>query len=226
MGAQGIHDGHRERMREKFLESGPDSFQDHELLELLLFYALPRINTNEIAHALLKQFGGTLYGVLSAPVSELAKVPRMGVSSAVLLHLVFPLFRRAQISDQNETVLDTSDRLGTFFLRRFLGQPNEILYQICLDAKGKILNCKKLCEGDMESVHINTRMVVENALRSNATMVALAHNHPSGMALPSQSDIEATRQIQEGLAAINIHLADHIIVAGESYVSMRQEGLL
>ena len=220
------HSGHRERKRRQFRHHGIDAFADHEVLELLLYYAIPRRDTNPVAHALMDRFG-SLNAVLSAPVEELERVPGVGESAALLLKLVPQVYRRARTSiSKNEVVLDTSERIGEFFVEQFVAQTEEVMYQLCLDAKGRLLSCRKVCEGDISSVGLNLRKIVENAILCNAVMVALAHNHPSGVALPSHEDKIATLQVKEALEAVHVRLADHIIVADDDYVSLRQEGLL
>lgn len=222
----GIHDGHREKMRRRFLETGLEGFADHEALELLLYYAIPRQDTNPIAHALMDRFG-SLHAVLSAPAEELERVEGMGPGAATLLKLVPQVYRRARLSiSAGEVVLDTTERIGEFFVEQFVAQPTEVMYQLCLDAKGRLLSCRKVCEGDAAALGLNLRKIVENAILSNAVLVALAHNHPSGVALPSHEDKVATLQIRDALEAVNVTLADHIIVADDDYVSLRQEGLL
>lgn len=221
-----IHDGHRQRKRDQFRQHGLDSFADHEVLELLLFYAIPRRDTNPIAHELIHRFG-SLEQVLAAPAEELATVPGMGESAATLLKLVPQVTRRARAATvARERVLDTSERIGAFFVEQFVAEPTEIMYQLCLDAKGRMLGCHRVSEGDASSVNLNMRRIVETALRSNAVLVALAHNHPSGVAFPSQEDKVATRMVQEALETIGIRLVDHIIVADDDFISMRQAEMM
>ncbi len=221
----GVHDGHRQRKRDQFLAHGLDSMAEHEALELLLYYAIPRRDTNPIAHELIDRFG-SLAGVLAAPWEELAKVPGVGPSAAALIAMVPQLYRRARASAVNEMILDSVERIGAFFREQFTAQNREVLYQLCLDAKGRMLCCKTICEGDVGGVTFNVRKIVENALLYNAVMVALAHNHPSGFAVPSDSDIAATREVRDALAAVHVELVDHIIVADDDYVSLRHTGLL
>ncbi len=221
----GVHDGHRQRKRDQFLAHGLDSMAEHEALELLLYYAIPRRDTNPIAHELIDRFG-SLAGVLAAPWEELAKVPGVGPSAAALIAMVPQLYRRARASAVNEMILDSVERIGAFFREQFTAQNREVLYQLCLDAKGRMLCCKMICEGDVGGVTFNVRKIVENALLYNAVMVALAHNHPSGFAVPSDSDIAATREVRDALAAVHVELVDHIIVADDDYVSLRHTGLL
>lgn len=222
----GIHDGHRQRKREQFIRHGLDAFADHEVLELLLYYAIPRQDTNTIAHALITRFG-SLEKVLAAPAEELEKIPGIGRNAAVLLCLVPEVVRRARLSSAaGETVLDTSERIGTYFVELFTAQSREVMYQLCLDAKGRLLCCCKLSEGDASSVGLNLRRLVENALRSGAVLVALAHNHPSGLPFPSPEDRAATIQARDALDTMGIRLVDHIIVADDDFISMRQSGML
>ena len=222
----GTHDGHRERKRRQFREHGIDAFADHEVLELLLYYAIPRRDVNPIAHALIERFGN-LEAVLAAPLEELELVPGMGPGAATLIKLVPQVTRRARISAAaHEKVLDTTERIGAFFLEQFVAQTQEVVYQLCLDANGRMICCRKVSEGDVAGVGLNLRRIVENALRCNAVLVALAHNHPSGVALPSHEDEIATIQIRDALAAVDVRLVDHIIVADDDYVSLRHEGLL
>lgn len=220
----GIHEGHRARMKKKLLENGERSLADHELLEVLLYYAIPRRDTNELAHRLLKQFG-SLQGVLSAPVQELACVSGVGQQAALLLGMVPMLCRRAA-QREKEQILNSVDACGAYFTELLGSSRREMLWQVCLDGKGKVLSSRCLAEGDVSMAAVSVRQVVEYALRAGAVGVVLAHNHPSGVALPSQQDVLVTRQLQEALAPLQIRLADHIVVADGDYVSMAESGLL
>ena len=220
------HKDHRQRKRDQFYHYSSDAFADHELLELLLFYAIPRKDVNPLAHTLMAEFG-SLEAVFAAPIEALESVDGIGRSAAVLLKMVPHIMRRAQISStQNEVALDTVERIGDFFLKLFLAESNEVMYQLCLDAKGRKLTCRKVAEGDPSCISINTRAIVQNALKCNAVMVAIAHNHPSGVAFPSHADKIATQQIRDALSAVNVALIDHIVVANDDYISFRNDGLL
>ena len=222
----GIHDGHREKMRQRFLKSGLDAFADHEALELLLYYAIPRRDTNPIAHALMERYG-SLSAVLAAPVEDLKKVEGVGESAAILLKLAPQLYRKAKMSDaEQETILSSVERVGAYLLERFAGEKNEVVYQLCLDRKGKLLACKKLGEGGVASADLDIRRLVENALLTGASSVVLAHNHPSGVALPSRDDYAATDRAKTALAVVGVALADHIIVADGDFVSMADSGYI
>ena len=222
----GIHDGHREKKRQQFLQHGLDSFADHEVLELLLFYAIPRKDTNPIAHALMDRFG-SLDAVLSAPVEELCRVNGVGPAAAALLKLTPQVYRRARMAAaERERVLNSSQRAGDYLLELFTGETAEVLYELCLDRKGKLLACRRVGEGGVSSINVDLRKIVENALLTGASGVILSHNHPSGIALPSADDCAATVRVKEALKTVGLVLVDHIVVADGDYVSMADSGQL
>lgn len=222
----GIHSGHREKMRTRFLGSGLDSFAEHEALELLLFYAIPRRDTNPTAHALMDRFG-TLANVFSASVDDLQSVEGIGESAAILIRLVSLLHQKAAMpSGRRPVIISSTEAAGKYLLHHFASEHSEAAYELCLDRKGKLLACKRLGSGSDISVNLDIRQLVENAIRSSASAVVLAHNHPSGVALPSPSDYAATERIKTALDALGIDLADHIIVADGDFVSLRESGFL
>ena len=139
----GIHDGHREKMRRRFAQTGLSGFADHEALELLLFYAIPRRDTNPLAHRLLERYG-SLEGVFTAPAEDLEKVEGMGESAALLLRLVPLLAEKSRERTDGPVILNSTERAGEYLLRRFDGKKNELVYELCLDRKGKLLACKLL----------------------------------------------------------------------------------
>lgn len=219
----GIHDGHREKMRRRFLETGLAGFADHEALEFLLFYAIPRRDTNALAHQLLERYG-SLEMVLSAPVEDLQKVEGMGESAALLLRLVPMLTERSRRKEDAPVILNSTERAGNYMLCRFDGKKNELVYELCLDRKGKLLASKLLTEGDVNGAELNIRKLVGNALLTNASAVILSHNHPSGVALPSGEDFATTDRVRTALESVGVQLVDHIIVADGDFVSMRDSG--
>ena len=220
------HGGHRERLRERFLTEGLDNFEEHNILELLLFYALPRRDTNELAHSLIERFG-SLAGVLDAMPVDLCQEIGVSKSTAALLSLMPALFRRYQLSGTKRgACLNSTEKMGAYLLPLFTGLRNEVVYLVCLDSKCKPLYCRQLHEGTVNAALINTRKVVEAALSHNATGVVLAHNHLSGVATPSAEDEKTTRRMQTALDAVGVRLLDHVIVAGEDYVSLAQRGLI
>ena len=217
-----IHDGHRQRLKRRFLEEGLDNFSDIQVLELLLFYCIPRKDTNPIAHELLARFG-SLSQVLEAPVEELSKVSGISENAATLLHLTTAVGRYYLVDRSSRIeVLNTIEGCARYLLPFFFGRRNETVFLLCLDAKCKVLCCREVGEGSVNSASISVRKIVETALGVNATTVVLAHNHPSGIAVPSGDDIQTTRRVAMALSAVDIHLADHIVVADEDFVSMVQ----
>ena len=219
-----IHDGHRQRLKERFLQGGLDNFTDVQVLELVLFYCIPRKDTNPIAHALLDHFG-SLSQVLEASVEELQKVPGIGENTAIYLTMLTQVGRYYLVDrSQREVILPTIDKCGAYLVPYFFGRSVETVYLLCLDAKCKVLCCREIGQGSVNSAGISVRKIVEVALGANATTVVLAHNHPSGLALPSAEDIQTTRRVAAALSAVEVHLADHIVVADGDYVSMVQSG--
>ncbi len=219
-----IHDGHRARMKQRFRQEGLDNFSEVQVLELLLFYAIPRQDTNVIAHSLLAHFG-TLSQVLEAPAAELEKVPGIGENAATLLSLATAVGRYYLVNrSTQQVILSTIEKCGEYMVPFFFGRRNETVFMLCLDAKCKVLCCKEMGEGSVNSANVPIRRIVEIALGANATTVVLAHNHPSGLALPSCDDIQTTRKVAAALGTVDIHLADHIVVADGDYVSMIQSG--
>lgn len=219
-----VHDGHRARLRRQLLDGGLDSFSDVQALELLLGFVIARKDVNPLAHALLDRFG-SLSGVLDAPAGELMKVPGIGENTAVMLSVMPQLMRRYTIGkNKTGTILNTTTKAGSYLLPFFFGAKDEQVYLLCLDAKCKVLDCRKLFTGSVNTVGVSVRRIVEEALRRNATSVILAHNHTSGIALPSREDEETTNMVQAALEAVGIRLADHMVMVEDDFVSMADSG--
>ena len=220
----GMHDGHRQRMKERFLKEGLDNFDEIQVLEFLLFYCIPQGDTNPLAHRLLDQFG-SLAQVLEAPISELRKVDGIGPHTATMMHLITSLSRYYMVNHYaHNNILDTTESCGQYLIPYFFGRRNETVFLLCLDAKCKMLCCKEIGEGSVNSAGVPVRRIVETALNANATTVVLAHNHPSGVALPSSEDVQTTHRVAAALDTVDIILADHIIVADDDFVSLLQSG--
>lgn len=219
------HAGHRKRMRERFMKNGLDDFEKHNILELLLYHSLPQCDTNEIAHRLIDTFG-SFSGVFDASIEDLKKVKGIAENSAVLIKLI-PAVGKAYLIDKSSigTQVKTTTDSGDFLLPKFFGETSEMVFLLCLDNKNKVLGCPLICRGDVVSANFTPRKVVEEAIKVGATSVILAHNHPRGLALPSNDDICTTDQLFDTLRRVNIKLLDHIIVAGEEYVSLADSGL-
>lgn len=221
----GLHDGHRQRRKESFLATGLAGMADHEVLELLLFYAIPRRDTNAVAHRLITEFG-SLDNVVRAAPEELQRVPGVGENAAVLLRLLGELHDRLNAPDPPSRIVDNSEAAGAYFLDVLKNYRREVLYAMCMDRKGKVLDCRCLTIGNFSEIDVNVRSVVSYVLRWGGDILVLAHNHPSGIALPSQADQTFTRQLETMLQGIGVRLMDHIIVADGDYVSMAQSGIL
>ena len=221
-----MHDGHRQRMKRRYLQSSLDSFDDLAILEFLLYYAIPRRDTNPIAHRLLDRYG-SLASVLEAPREDLQKVEGIGESAAILLSLIPAVARRHMIERSRiGEILDTTAKCGEYLAPRFFGERDEVVWLLCLDAKLMPLDCRLLFRGSVNAAGVSVRKIVETALACNATSVVLAHNHTSGLALPSREDEATTVRLRTALDSVGIRLADHIIVAGDDFFSLADSGLL
>lgn len=214
--------GHRQRLKARFLAEGLDNFDEVHVLELLLFYAVPRIDTKPLARALLNRFG-SLALVLEATVPELMAVEGVGENIATYLTLLTATGRYYQTKRSDiPVILDSTEAYGQYLVRQFYGRRNETVFLLCLDAKCKLLCCRKVGEGSVNSANVPIRRMVEIAMGVNATMVILAHNHPSGIAVPSLEDRETTVRLAQALDVMDIVLADHVVVADDDFVSMVQ----
>ncbi|MEO5362810.1 MAG: DNA repair protein RadC [Magnetococcus sp. DMHC-8] len=222
-----IHRGHRERLRRRFLHEGLERFEDHQVLELLLFNALPRQDTNRIAHVLLQRFG-CLSAVLDADTQDLASVPGMGEAAAAFLSLIPPLTRRYLHDSATRTKMPLNDpyRTSRFLIPLMAGRSEEVFYVLCLDNRCQLLFPALISRGTVTDALIHPRQVVETVLRHKSVNVILAHNHPSGMLQASQSDINLTLLLQRILLPMGIRLVDHVIVSGEKTLSMASMGFL
>lgn len=220
-----IHSGHRERLRQRFLTEGLDSFHEINALELLLFYCVPRKDTNDLAHRLLDHFG-SYCNVLNAPYSELKKVDGVSDSIATYLKLQAEAVRYYLVNRQSRgVVVKTTADYGSLLCSYFTGRCNETVFLMCLDAKCKMICCREISEGSVNSAGVSIRKVVDVAISSNATSVVLAHNHPSGVAIPSSDDVKTTMAVSDALAAVDVILVDHIVVCDGDFTSMAQSGL-
>ncbi len=213
---------HRQRVKDRFRSEGLDNFKAVHALELLLFYAVPRIDTKPLARDLLNRFG-SFSQVLEAPEAELMTVHGVGKEIATFLSVINAVGRYYQKSrTERPVILDSTEKYGAYLMDLFYGRRNETVYLLCLDAKCKVRCCCEVGEGDVNCVNVPIRRAVEAALSSNAVSVILAHNHPSGFAIPSREDIETTEQLAQALGAMDIVLADHVIVADDEFVSLVQ----
>lgn len=220
------HTGHRERLRQRFDQNGLNGFAEHEVLELLLTYAIPRVDVNPLAHRLVNRFG-SLAGVLEASAGELKQVPGMGERSAALVSMMLPLLKRYQQAGNREKLrIETYSGLASYCAALFIGSRDEHFYLLCFDAKMQLIRETLMGAGTVDAVHVSPKMVVQEALRANAVSVAVAHNHPSGNPYPSPDDVELTRGIREALALVDVRFIDHVVVGAGTAFSLKRNDLV
>lgn len=218
-----IHTGHRQRMRAKFIQSGLDGFEIHEALELLLYYAVPRKDTNPLAHKIIDNFG-SLSAALDAPIDAL-KECGLSENAAILLKII-PQISRLYLDDKCDSGKAVNlETIGDRLLHKFVGRDYEAVVLLLMDAKRKEVFCGVISKGSVNSCDLYIRKIIENTMIYNASYAVLAHNHPSGVALPSLADIESTKSVAAALSLVGVQLLDHIVVADDDYVSMMQSGL-
>ncbi|MBE6892815.1 MAG: DNA repair protein RadC [Ruminococcaceae bacterium] len=219
------HDGHRKRLKARFIKSGLDDFEPHNVLELLLFYSVPRKDTNPLAHRLINRFG-SLSGVFDAKPEELMKVDGITENTAVLISMV-PQVARKYLEDKAEAknVIGSFFDIGTYLMPKFVGRTVETVMLASLDNKNKIISCSIVAEGESDRANLSKRKIMEEAMRVDATRVILAHNHPRGFAVPSAEDIYLTEEIYSLLKTVGIELVDHIIFAEDDFVSLAASGI-
>lgn len=221
-----MHEEHRKRMREKFLSGGIDSLNPHEILEIILYYSIPRKNTNLIAHRLIGAFG-SLSNVFSADIEDLKNIEGIGESSAVLIKTIDALSDiRQKLRWSEQPVLENHIEMGTYLLDMIGQRDEECFFLLCLDIRGKVISFSELEKGNISSSYVDTRRALECAIRSRAASVVLAHNHPTGTLIPSSSDIEITKNLQKAFEAVEISFTDHFIVGGGGFVSLTEKGYI
>ena len=218
-----VHAGHRERLRNRFLANSLETFEEHEMLELLLFYSIPVKDTNEIAHRLIHRFG-SLSDVFDADYNELCAVQGVGERTATLIKMMPELYRMYEKSKLNDkdVCLNSPQLISEYMSKYFKGLTVERLYVLCLDASGKKISVELISEGTVKSTIMNSRKITETVIRANAANVILLHNHPSGIAAPSSRDVDATMGIVSAMKAVGIKITDHIIIGnGDDFFSFR-----
>ena len=224
--ATDIHVGHRERMRQRFLQEGGEGFHDHELLEMLLYYAVPRGDTNPLAHKMIKEFG-SLPTLAEAEPLNISRLCGVGKNTAILISLQRELSKRCmQARWRDRPVLNSLTHAVEYCTSLMAYKNREFFYVICLDNKRRVINTVQIAEGTVNSATIHPRFVVEAALKLQASAVILTHNHPGGNCKPTFEDIETTTKLGKLLYAIEVQLIDHIIVADGTTFSFLENKLL
>lgn len=224
--AKKIHDGHRKRVKMRYLTEGIDAFEDYQVLEMLLFFCIPMKDTNELAHKMINEYG-SLAGVFEADPRDICR--RCGVSenTAILVSLI-PSLSRKYLKGKwgDKPILNSSTKAGEYAIALFTGRTYEAFYVICLDSQNRVNYAALLHEGTLNEVPVYPRLVVEMVLRHQANSVILAHNHPGGSLNPSNDDIELTKRIKSALEPISVKVVDHIITAGDRYMSFKERDLI
>jgi DNA repair protein RadC len=218
--------GHRERLRERFLRGSDDALPDYELLELLLFFSIPRCDTKPIAKQLLERFG-SLAGTLNAAPEQLADFERMNQQTLALFKALRSLGARLAREDLSEKpILDNWDRLIAYLRACMAHRPIEQFRLLFLDRRNVLIADEVQNQGTIDHTPVYTREVVKRALTLDASAIVMVHNHPSNHPTPSKPDIEMTRQIRDALDKVGILLHDHLIISRRGHTSFRQIGLL
>lgn len=220
------HSGHRARMKKKLAEHGLDVFEPHEVLEILLYYAIPQRNTNDIAKNLIDHFG-SISAVFDASLESLQSAG-LTEHQAMLIKLI-PGISRLYLSDKhlNSKKVININNIADYVIDKFIGyEETENVLLLLLDKKGKEVFCGMIAHGDFDSADISFRNIVSLALNYGATAAFLAHSHPSGWAMPSPNDIYATLALKDALGLVGVKLIDHFIVADHDCVSIAESGLM
>jgi DNA repair protein RadC len=217
---------HRKRLREKFNNAGAEAFHNYELLELLLTFAIPRLDVKPVAKALMKRFS-TLNGVLDATQHELESVHGVGATSAILVRLIKVLFA-AYLEERIEgkDVLSSPGAVVDFARVKLAGLPHEAFMVIYLNVKNRVIDHEVLQEGTVDRAIVYPRQIIKAALTHKAAGLILSHNHPSGDPAPSQEDKHLTRSVIEAARTVEIRVLDHIIVGKSGYFSFQESRLL
>lgn len=215
----GIHDGHRQKLRDSFVEVGLEGKTDHQILELLLTYALPRIDVNPVAHELINTFG-SLSGVMDADITQLTKIKHISQNVAVLLKLVPQISAKYYQSKHGKRVhLNTVGAIKDYMIPQLANEKAEVFYVLCLDAHLNLIRAIRHSEGSPSKTSIDIRALANQVLNTGTDRIILVHNHLSNSATPSVSDIDATRKIQAAFEMLNVNVLDHIIISGDKYFS-------
>ncbi len=210
-------EGHRERLKNRFLNQGLDGFEPHNALELMLFYTLPRRDTNGIAHDLIDRFG-SFSGVLDADYEELMTVNGVSSHTATFIKLLPDIFRYYQKDlDRSVHIFSGLDSIGRYFIDQFIGINREVVFLLLLDSNNRLISCSMIHDGSVTSAGVNIRKLISESISKDASSIAIAHNHPGGIPLPSPDDISFTEDLARALSIMQIELVDHFVIAQNKY---------
>ena len=219
-----LHQGHRQRMKNRFLEHGLEIFDEYQLLEIMMFYAVPKKDTNEMAHLLINHFG-SLCDVMRADYEDLMEVKGIGENAASLIKFI-QLFSQKYLSmdfEQNNRISLGSCAPATEYCKTlYLGENKESFYVIALDAELRPVKTKQLFVGTPDTVAVSPRAIAEFVMKYKCGAVIISHNHPNGSSLPSRNDSIATQRVYEALRSMHINLVEHVIVGRDGTTCMSQ----
>jgi DNA repair protein RadC len=222
-----LHHGHRKRKKEQFLKSGIEHLPEHEPLEFLLYYAIPRGDTNFIAHSLIKRFG-SLTGAMNAGYDELLEVSGVGENAASLIcftKMLSKLYAKTQAKESLE-ILSNSKSLKEFCISIFIGALEEEFHCLYLTDDLKLIGHEKACSGTLRAVDIPIRKIARSILDRNCSRLVVTHNHPAGSCMPSRADVDSTKNIHDVFKKMEVDLVDHIIVGRDGVTSMKEGGFM
>lgn len=218
------HEGHRQRVKNRFLKHGLESFEDHQVLEALLFYSVPKKDTNELAHLLLKTYG-SIDKVFEADYDDLIKIKGVGENTASLIKFFQMLSKRYVYSTfvhDGAIRLNEPKILMNYCRTLFKGEKKEIIYAIALDDELYLIDKMKINSGEPNRVEVPFRNLTEFAIKCNCTRMVIAHNHPNGPMIPSRADIHSTSSVADQLSSVDVELVDHIVVGRNGATSIRE----
>lgn len=218
-----VHKSHRTRLKNRFLKSSLDSFDDHNVLELLLFYAIPQRDTNPLAHRLMERYK-SISAVFDAPIEDLMQVEGIGEHTAVLIKLIPSLGRRyceSRFSVKGK--LPDYESVGAYFVSHFLGRDTESVYALFYSSTLELVEEAQISSGGLTSASFSVREIASRAILNKASYVIMAHNHPGGVPIASVADLDATAEVRSFLTKMEVMLLDHFIVAEGQYFSLMKE---
>ncbi len=223
---KGLHDEHRKRVKEKFRETGLSGFHEHNVLEFLLFYSIPRRDTNEIAHELINEFG-SFSDVLNAPIEDLTKIDGVGLESATFIKLIPEVCRYYMANKVKDRRLIDSTEAAVEILKSYYVNATEEKFVIMyLDGRSCLIKCKEISQGDRNMVFTDFRNLIKDAISLGADGIVISHCHTNGFLNPSANDKEMTEAFYKACKTFNIHLCDHIIFCDGNVFSMsKMKGL-
>lgn len=216
-----IHKGHRQKVKQRYFETGLDGMPDHNVLELILFFGIPQRDTNVMAHELIEKFG-SFSGVLEAKKADLMSVKGMTENAACLISIILPTYKRyVENLNRKKPVMASRNDYIKYLKNLYLDSPNnERVYILCFDSNNRLLSCRKISEGDFTSSLFDIRKIISVVLETNAKKVIISHNHPNGQIDPSKDDCLITQDLSLALGYIKVKLIDHVIITDTSYFSM------